>query len=112
MACFPLKASATWKPSCSRFMRMKRTIRSSSSTTRMRRRSNSSGMLLPHKADQVFFFFALQDFDQGDLVDRPDHLDDIVFEVMNVLAVAQARVRDRQERIGRLRQLVHLARDR
>src|SRR5689334_104960 len=103
MACLPLKASATWKPSCSKFMRIKRTMRSSSSTTRMRRRSKSSGMLFPHKADQVFFLGALQNFDQGDLPHGPDHLDYILLKIVNILAITQAGITDNDNGVGKLR---------
>src|SRR5512143_1108474 len=109
MACLPLKASMTWKPSCSRFMRMKRTMRSSSSTTRMRRRSNSSGMSLPHKTDDLLFFGALDDLDQRQPLDRPDHLDDIAFQVVEVLAVSLAGVAHHQDGVCGLGQLVNLA---
>src|SRR5512135_3745923 len=90
-------------------MRMKRTMRSSSSTTRTRRRSNSSGISLPHKADDLLFLGAFNDLDQRQPVDRPDHLDDIPFQVVQVLAVPLARVADNQDGVCRLRQLVDLA---
>src|SRR5512133_4039421 len=112
MACLPLNASMTWKPSCSRFMRMNRTIRSSSSTTRMRRRSNSSGISLPHKADDLFFLRALDDLDQGQSLERPDHLDHIALQVMQVLAIALAGVAHDQDGIRRLGQFLDLANDR
>src|SRR5512146_3177898 len=109
MACFPLKASITWKPSCSRFMRMKRTMRSSSSTTRMRRRSNSSGMSLPHETYDLLFFGALDDLDQSQPVDGPDDFDHIAFQVVQILAISLPGIADHQDGVRGLWQLFDLA---
>src|SRR5215510_12475603 len=92
-------------------MRMKRTMRSSSSTTRMRRRSNSSGISFPHKANQVLFLFTFKNFNQGYLVQGPDHFDHIMLKVMNILTITQAWIADNDERIVELGEFLDLTDD-
>src|SRR5262245_12018754 len=92
-------------------MRMNRTMRSSSSTTRMRRRSRGSAMSLPDEADDLLFFGAVEHFDQRNARKRPNHLGDVVLEIMQVLAVALTRIHHCDDVISRLGEFFQFAGD-
>src|SRR5688572_17588820 len=89
-------------------MRIKRTMRSSSSTTRIRRRSKDSDILFPHETDDLFLFRTFQDLDKLHLGQDPDHFGNIVFKIVQVLAIALPRVHDDNNIIGWLWQFFDL----
>src|SRR5688572_30462858 len=68
--------------------------------------------LFPHEANQVFFVFAFQDFDQGYSTHRPHDLDHVMLQVMNILAIPQTWVGDNDQIVCGLRQFIYFPQNR
>jgi hypothetical protein len=68
-------------------------------------------ILFPHKADDVFFFFAWHDFDKVDAGHGPHGLDNVALQVVNVFTIPAARVVKDEQRVAGLGQFIYFAND-